>query len=73
MADCAGRFLRQYTPKLRLLEDAALQLGWLGPSARLLVDNLVFGRPRLNRIAEHFGSWTGRPLTNRRYMWKTEY
>jgi len=73
MADRAERFLRQYTTKLWLLDAAALQLGSLDPSGRPLVADLVLGSTTLNRIAEHFASWTGRPLTDRRYMWKTEY
>jgi fructoselysine-6-P-deglycase FrlB-like protein len=73
MADCAERFLRQYTPKLWFLDAAALHLGSLDPSARLLVANLVPGNTRLNRIAEHFASWMGRPLPDGRYMWKIEY
>ena len=73
MADCAERFLRPYTPKLWLFAAAALQLGSLDPSALLLVANLLLGSARLNRIARHFASWTGRPLTDRRYMWKIEY
>ncbi len=73
MADRAERFLRQHMPKLWLLDAAALQLGSLDPSARPLVASLVLVGTRLNRIAEDFASWTGRPLTDRRYMWKIEY
>jgi fructoselysine-6-P-deglycase FrlB-like protein len=73
MAERAERFLRQYTPKLWLLDAVALQLGSVDPAARPLVADLVLGSTTLNRIAEHFASWTGRPLTDRRYMWKIEY
>jgi fructoselysine-6-P-deglycase FrlB-like protein len=73
MADRAERFLRQYTPKLWLLDAAALRLGSVDPAARPLVADLVLGSTTLNRVAEHFASWTGRPLTDRRYMWKIEY
>ena len=73
MADCAELFLRQYTPKLWLLDAAALQLGSLEPPARLPVANLVLGSARLNRIAGHFASRTGRPLTDRRSVRKIGY
>ncbi|MGO8962059.1 MAG: hypothetical protein ACLQFR_32500 [Streptosporangiaceae bacterium] len=59
--------------KLWYLAAAVLQLGSLDPSARLLVANLVLGSTRLNRIAGHLASWTGRPLTDRRYVRKMEY
>jgi fructoselysine-6-P-deglycase FrlB-like protein len=72
MAGRAERFLRQYTLKLWVFGAAALQLGSVDPAARPLVADLVLGSTRLNRIAEHFASWTGRPLTDRRCMWKIE-
>jgi fructoselysine-6-P-deglycase FrlB-like protein len=73
MSDCAERFLRQYTPKLLLLDAAALHLGSLDPSAGLPAAHLVVASTRVNGIGEHFASWTGCPLTCRRYQWKIEY
>jgi len=33
----------------------------------------VLGSTTLSRVAEHFASWNGRLLTDRRYMRKIEY
>jgi fructoselysine-6-P-deglycase FrlB-like protein len=73
MADRAERFLRRYTPRLWVLDAAALQLSSVDASARAAIGDLVLGSTVLNRIAEHFASYTGRPLTDRRYMWKIDY
>jgi fructoselysine-6-P-deglycase FrlB-like protein len=73
MADRAERFLRQHTRKLWVLDAAELRLSSVGTSGRPLIGDLVLGSTVLNRIAEHFASCTGRPLTDRRYMWKIDY
>jgi fructoselysine-6-P-deglycase FrlB-like protein len=73
MADRAERFLRQYTKKLYVLDAADLPLDPVAEPMRPLIADLVLGSTVLNRIAEHFAAWTGRPLTERRYMWKIEY
>jgi len=73
MADRAERFLRQYTRKLWVLDGAALRLDSVDAPLRPLVSDLVLGSTMLNRIAEHFAAWTGRRLTDRRYMWKIDY
>jgi fructoselysine-6-P-deglycase FrlB-like protein len=73
MADRAERFLRQYTRKLWVLDAAELRLSSIDTTARPLIGDLVLGSTVLNRIAEHFASYTGRPLTDRRYMWKVDY
>jgi fructoselysine-6-P-deglycase FrlB-like protein len=65
--------LHQYTGKLWVLDAAALQLGSVDQPLRPLVGDLVLGSTVLNRIAEHFAAWTGRRLTDRRYMWKIDY
>ena len=73
MAERAERFLRQYTRKLWVLDARELSLESVDPDARPLVADLVLGSTTLNRIAEHFASWTGRPLADRHYMWKIDY
>jgi fructoselysine-6-P-deglycase FrlB-like protein len=73
MAERAERFLRQHTGKLWVLDAAELDLGAVDEAGRPLVADLVLGSTVLNRIAEHFAVRTGIPLTERRYMWKTEY
>jgi fructoselysine-6-P-deglycase FrlB-like protein len=73
MAERAERFLRQYTQKLWVLDSSTLELPGVDPENRPLIADLVLGSTVLNRIAEHFASWTGRPLTDRRYMWKIDY
>jgi len=73
MAERAEQFLRQYTHKLWILDASALELSGVDPENRPLIADLVLGSTVLNRIAEHFASWTGRPLTDRRYMWKIDY
>jgi fructoselysine-6-P-deglycase FrlB-like protein len=73
MAERAERFLRQHTGKLWVLDSLELGLGPVDEAVRPLVADLVLGSTVLNRIAEHFAVRTGIPLTDRRYMWKTEY
>jgi fructoselysine-6-P-deglycase FrlB-like protein len=73
MAERAERFLRRYTGKLWVLDAAELKMSSVDRSARPPIGDLVLGSTVLNRIAEHFAACTGRPLTDRRYMWKIDY
>jgi fructoselysine-6-P-deglycase FrlB-like protein len=73
MAERAERFLRRYTGKLWVLDAAELTMSSVDRSARPPIGDLVLGSTVLNRIAEHFAACTGRPLTDRRYMWKVDY
>jgi fructoselysine-6-P-deglycase FrlB-like protein len=73
MADRVERFLRQHTRKLWVLDAAALELDSVDAPARPFIADLVLGSTVLNRVAEHFAARSGRPLTDRRYMWKIDY
>lgn len=73
MDDRVVAFLNRYTPKVHVLDARELQLPGIEPAMRPLVGTLVVGSALLNRLAEHFEAWSGRPLTDRRYMWKVEY
>jgi fructoselysine-6-P-deglycase FrlB-like protein len=73
MAERAERFLRRYTGKLWVLDAAELTMSSVDESARPPIGDLVLGSTVLNRIAEHFAARTGRPLADRRYMWKVDY
>jgi fructoselysine-6-P-deglycase FrlB-like protein len=66
-------FLHRYTPKVHVLDGKHLALPGIDPEMRPLVGALVVGSALLNRLAEHFEAWSGRPLKERRYMWKVDY
>jgi fructoselysine 6-phosphate deglycase/fructoselysine-6-phosphate deglycase len=66
-------FLRRYTPKVHVLDAKQLLLPGIDSEMRPLVGTLVVGSALLNRLAEHFEAWSGRPLKERRYMWKVDY
>jgi fructoselysine-6-P-deglycase FrlB-like protein len=66
-------FLNRYTPKVHVLDAKQLALPGIAPDQRPLIGTLVVGSSLLNRLAEHFEAWSGRPLKDRRYMWKVEY
>jgi fructoselysine-6-P-deglycase FrlB-like protein len=66
-------FLRRHTPKVHVLDAKDLALPGIEVDMRPLIGTLVVGSALLNRLAEHFEAWSGRPLKDRRYMWKVDY
>ena len=66
-------FLERYTPKIHCLDAARLSLDGVDEAMRPFLGSLVVGSALLGRLAEHFQSWTGHALTERRYMWKVDY
>ena len=73
MGDRVESFLRRYTDKVYVLDAATLELPGIEPEMRALVGTMVASSGVLNRLAEHFESWSGHPLKDRRYMWTVEY
>lgn len=73
MAERAERFLARHTPKLHVMDASRLSLPDIDAAMRPLIGDLVLGSTVLNRTAEHFQSWTGHSLKDRRYMWQVEY
>jgi fructoselysine-6-P-deglycase FrlB-like protein len=66
-------FLERYTSKTHRIDSADLALHGVSPAMRPFIGTLIVASTLLGRLAEHFESWTGHPLKDRRYMWKVEY
>jgi fructoselysine-6-P-deglycase FrlB-like protein len=66
-------FLNRYTPKVHVLDAQQLSLPGIEAQMRPLIGTLVAGSTLIERLAQHFEAWTGRPLSDRRYMWKVDY
>jgi fructoselysine-6-P-deglycase FrlB-like protein len=73
MGERVRRFLDRYTRKAHYLDAADLVLDGVQPEMRPFVGSLVMTSGLLARLAEHFESWTGHALCDRRYMWKVDY
>jgi fructoselysine-6-P-deglycase FrlB-like protein len=66
-------FLERYTHKTHRIDAADLALDGVEPGMRPFIGTLIVASTLLGRLAEHFESWTGHSLKDRRYMWKVEY
>jgi len=66
-------FLDRYTGKTHVIDAEALALDGVEPAMRPFIGTLVVASTLLGRLAEHFESWTGHSLKDRRYMWQVEY
>jgi fructoselysine-6-P-deglycase FrlB-like protein len=73
MGERVRRFLDRYCGNAHYVDAATLTLDGIDAPMRPFIGSLVVGSALLGRLAEHFESWTGHPLTDRRYMWKVEY
>jgi fructoselysine-6-P-deglycase FrlB-like protein len=73
MGERVLRFLDRYTDRTHCIDAARLALDGVEPEMRPFIGTLVVASALLGRLAEHFESWTGHSLKERRYMWKVEY
>jgi fructoselysine-6-P-deglycase FrlB-like protein len=73
MGDRVIRFLNRYTPKVHVVDGAALSLPGIDATMRPFIGTLVVASTLIGRLAEHFEARSGHSLKERRYMWKVEY
>jgi fructoselysine-6-P-deglycase FrlB-like protein len=73
MGERVRSFLERYTGKAHCIDAAELSLDGVEPTMRPFIGTLIVASALLGRLAEHFESWTGHSLKERRYMWKVEY
>jgi fructoselysine-6-P-deglycase FrlB-like protein len=73
MGERVVHFLERYTGRTHVLDAARLSLDGVDTGMRPFIGSLVAGSALLGRLAEHFESWTGHSLKERRYMWKVDY
>jgi fructoselysine 6-phosphate deglycase len=67
-----GRFCKKYTERLIICDTRDFAMAGVAPEIRPIVCPYVMDAA-LHRLAEHLSVWLGKPLSTRRYMWKTEY
>jgi fructoselysine-6-P-deglycase FrlB-like protein len=73
MGERVRSFLERYTGKLHCIDAARLSLDGVDPAMRPFLGTLIVASTLLGRLAEHFESWTGHSLKDRRYMWQVDY
>jgi fructoselysine-6-P-deglycase FrlB-like protein len=73
MGERALRFLDRYNNGHFVLDAATLALPGVPAKMRPLIGTFVLSSTGIARLAQHFESFSGRPLTDRRYMWKVQY
>ena len=73
MGERVRSFLDRYTDNAHYIDAATLTLDGVEEPMRPLIGSLVVASTLLGRLAEHFESWTGHSLKERRYMWKVQY
>ncbi|MFI6740393.1 SIS domain-containing protein [Nonomuraea sp. NPDC050451] len=73
MGERAIRFLERYNERNHVIDGATLTLPGVPKSQRATLGSFVMASAVTARLAQHFESYSGRPLTDRRYMWRVEY
>jgi fructoselysine-6-P-deglycase FrlB-like protein len=73
MGERAIRFLERYNERNHIIDGATLSLPGVPKELRATVGAFVMASAVTARLAQHFESYSGRPLTERRYMWRVEY
>ncbi|MEV0236702.1 SIS domain-containing protein [Nonomuraea sp. NPDC050786] len=73
MGERAIRFLERYNTRNHVVDGAALSLPGVPASLRATIGSFVMASAVTARLAQHFEAFSGRPLTDRRYMWRVEY
>jgi fructoselysine 6-phosphate deglycase len=66
------RFCEKYTERLMIYDTRDFAMTGVAPEIRPIVGPYVMDAV-LHRLAEHLSVWLAKPLSTRRYMWKTEY
>ncbi len=73
MGERVNRFLTQYNNRNYVVDAASLTLPGVAASMRPLIGAFVISSAIIARLAQHFEFFSGRPLTDRHYMWKVQY
>jgi fructoselysine-6-P-deglycase FrlB-like protein len=73
MGQRALRFLERYNTRNHVIDAATLSLPGVPKSLRGTVGSFVMASCVTARLAQHFEAFSGRPLSERRYMWRVEY
>ncbi|GAB3972379.1 fructosamine deglycase FrlB [Actinoallomurus acanthiterrae] len=73
MGQRAIAFLERYNNRNHVIDAASLSLPGVPADLRAVVGSFVMASAVTARLAQHFEAFSGRPLTDRRYMWKVEY
>lgn len=73
MGERALRFLETYNRRNYVIDTARLSLPGVPDKFRGIVGAFVMASCMTARLAQHFEAFSGRPLTDRRYMWRVEY
>ncbi|WP_161958463.1 SIS domain-containing protein [Ornithinimicrobium cavernae] len=73
MGERTLRFLETYNHRNYVIDVAALSLPGVPDSYRGIIGAFVMASCVTARLAQHFEAFSGRALTDRRYMWRVEY
>ncbi|MGI8416921.1 MAG: SIS domain-containing protein [Nakamurella sp.] len=73
MGERVNRFLAKYNNRNYVVDAASLTLPGVPTSMRPLIGTFVLSSAIIARLAQHFEFFSGRPLTDRHYMWKVQY
>ncbi|WP_214415758.1 SIS domain-containing protein [Sphaerisporangium fuscum] len=73
MGQRALNFLEKYNGRNHVVDSTKLSLPGVPASLRATVGSFVMASAVTARLAQHFEAFSGRPLTDRRYMWRVEY
>jgi fructoselysine 6-phosphate deglycase len=66
------RFCRKYTERLMVYDSREFAMPGIDPEIRPIVAPYIL-QAALKRFSARLSVWHGKPLSTRRYMWKTEY
>jgi fructoselysine-6-P-deglycase FrlB-like protein len=66
-------FLERYNHRNYVIDGGALTLPGIPAGQRATVGSFVMASCVTARLAQHFEAFSGRSLTDRRYMWRVEY
>ncbi|NUW31630.1 SIS domain-containing protein [Nonomuraea sp. SMC257] len=69
----AVSFLERYNQRNHVVDGASLSLPGVPARLRATVGSFVMASCVTARLAQHFEAFSGRPLSERRYMWRVEY
>ena len=71
-AERTVRFCKKYTERLMIYDSKDYEMNGVDQDVRAIFAPLVV-ESALSRFPAHLAVWHNKPLTTRRYMWKTEY
>ncbi|GAA3620345.1 fructosamine deglycase FrlB [Nonomuraea rosea] len=73
MGERAIRFLDRHNDKNHVIDGATLSLPGVPTAQRATIGSFIMASAVTARLAQHFEAFSGRPLSERRYMWRVEY